>query len=485
MSRSNLTFFLLIASFGILLAGCSSGSDQQAFDEFSFSDSDLATIHELGENTASSAASDSTLSPSTDGGEDITIGDAQVLTAQDANGSEGSSVLVDTDSQVSTPNVDTAKQKLYDSIRTAVFEEGGNIYRVNNPFLNVRASMEVTAPQVERINEGEVVTVMNIPNAGWAKVRLQDGKEGYVALRYIAKLTTEERLAAEKKQFEGKYYVNFAFLNIRKEPSTQAEKIGELPGQTIVKPLSMNKEWAKVSYEGKEGYVSSQYLEPFQPVFLVRQDTYKLPILQYNADDTASIQALTKHIASLKASGKKIVTLLTLYNTVLAQESKDARISPDMVALTIAGVNAKNSRQVSEALQAASVGATLFIQTKDIGLSGITEKTVLTLLANGNDLQSGGHTGDDLRSMTDSQVSLELGQSKKLLEELTKREVYVVAYPKGGTNDRIMGLAADRAYLFGVSESPDKVFTRSQFLRLPSFRVTSGMTPDDVVKLVK
>jgi SH3-like domain-containing protein len=480
MSRQSLTFFLLIVSFGILFAGCGSPAEQQ-FDEFTFTDSDLQTVHEIADGSSSSA-SGSAIVESTLGGEDVT-GTAMISVVD--TGSTVSPVVSALTSSVA-PVVDTEKQRLYDNIRTAVFDQGGgNIYRVNNPFLNVRASMDVSATQVARLNQGDVMTVLDIPNAGWAKVRLQDGKEGYVSFRYIAKLTTDQKLPEEKKQFEGKYFVDYAFLNMRKDPSTQSEKLVEIPGQAIIKPLSMNGEWARVSYSGKEGYVSAQYLKPFLPVFLVRQDEYTLPILQYHAEDAASIAALPKHVAALKTAGKKIVTLRALYDTVMAQESRDSRIAPGSVAITVLGVNAKNVKAVGDALQAAGVGGTLFIQTKDVGVSGITEKTILNLLANGNDLQSGGHTGDDLRAMTDSQVSLELGQSKKLIEDITHREVYAVGYPKGGVNDRIMEKAADLAYLFGEAQSPDTVFTRSAFLRLPSLIVGSGMSPEDVVKLAK
>lgn len=484
MSRQSLTFFLLIASFGILFAGCGSPPTEEQFDEFTFTDKDLETVHEIADasSSASGAIAETTLE-----GEDVTGGVS--ISVTDANSSfsstSSSPVITALTSSVAL-NVDVSKQRLYDNIRTVVFDQGtGNVYRVNNPFLNVRSSMDVSATQIARLNQGDVMTVLDIPNAGWAKVRLQDGKEGYVSFRYIAKLTTDQKLAEEKKQFEGKYFVDYAFLNIRKDPSTQAEKLAELPGQSIIKPLSMNGEWARISYAGKEGFVSTQYLEPFLPVFLVRQDQYTLPILQYHAEDTTSIAALSKHVAALKAAGKKVVTLRTLYDTVLAQESKDSRIAPGTVALTVLGVNAQNVKAVGDALQTAGVGGTLFIQTKDVGVAGITEKTILNLMANGNDLQSGGHTGDDLRSMTDSQVSLELAQSKKLIEEITRKEVYVVGYPKGGVNDRIMEKAADLAYLFGEAQSPDIVFTRSSFLRLPGLIVGSGMSPEDVVKLAR
>ncbi len=471
MSRSTLTFFLLIASFGILFAGCGKAEPDKSFDEFTFSDTDLATVHDLAGDTSSTLTS----TGSRENENDYT--NPSILSVS------GTAATVLTDLSQITP--DRAKQAQYDALRTVVVDDGGNIYRVNNPFLNVRKEMDVSSSLVVRLNQGDIVKVLETPSAEWAKVMLGDGSEGFVAFRYLAKLTTEAKLPQEKKQFEGKFYVDFQFLNIRKDPSTQSEKIGELPGQAIIHPISMNGEWARVAYNGKEGYVSAQYLKPFLPVFLVRMDEYTLPILQYFADDAASIGSLQKQMAALKAAGKKIVTLKTLYDTVLAQETRDARVSPDTVVLTISGVNAKNIRTVTEALEAGGVGATLFIQSKDIGLTGITEKSVLTLMANGHDLQSAGHSGDDLRSMTDSQVLLELGQSKKLIQDITRREVFAISYPKGGVNDRIMKQAAELGYLFGISQSPDSHFSRSQFLRLPTLLVSSGMSSEDVVKLVK
>ncbi len=469
MSRTTLTFFLLILSFGILFAGCGQPVPEPGFDDYTFSDTDLSKVHTLAEQAGSGSALTGT-------GETTTTPEFSVT------GGSGSDVTVLSEGTAVQPDLE--KQRLYDNIRMAVLDQGGNIYRVNNPFLNVRQGMDVNSAQVAKLNQGDVVTVLDIPSAQWAKIQLAKGGEGFVAFRYLAKLTTEQKLPEEKKQFEGKYFVDYAFLNIRKDPSTQSEKIGELPGQAIIKPVSMNGEWARVTFNGKEGYVSTQYLKQFQPVFLVREEQYHLPILHYIADDTSAMTALPKHIASLKAAGKKIITLQSFYDIVLGQESRDVRVSPDTIVLLVSRVNAKNLRQVADALQTASVPATLFIQTKDIGLAGITEKTVLTLLANGYDLQSSGHTGDDLRGLTDSQVMLELGQSKKMLEELTHKEVYAVVYPKNGANDRIMKAAQSLGYLFGITESPDLQFSRNQFLRLPSITVVGGMTADAIVKAV-
>ena len=78
-------------------------------------------------------------------------------------------------------------------------------------------------------------------------------------------------------------------------------------------------------------------------MYLVRQENYTLPILQYRATDNGSLSALGKHVAALKAAGMKVVTLHALYNIVSDQETRDARITPGTVALTVAGVNGKNA----------------------------------------------------------------------------------------------------------------------------------------------
>ncbi len=453
--------FLLVASFGILFVGCSAPEPEKSFEEFTFTADDLERVQEIANLAEQNALGFSGSSPT------LTTLSGSPLVAQ------------------GTPAVNEEAKRRFDALRAETSADAGNVYRVSNPFLNVRAAMSVSSAQIARLEQGDPLEVLEIPNAAWAKVRLPDGSEGYVAFRYIAKLTTEQRLSEEKKAFEGRYFVNFTFLNVRKEPSSQSEKLGELPGDAIVKPLHISGEWARVPFEGGEGYVSAAYLEPFAPSFLVRQEAYTVPVLRYRANEAGAMEALQAHVAALRAAGRRIVTLRAFYDVVLAQETRDERVSPGTVVLTVTGVDGGNIGEVLETLSSAGVSATIFAATKHVGLSGITERTVLTLLANGNELQSAGHTGDDLRALTDSQVQLELQQSKKLIEDLTKREVYAVAYPSGGINDRVMRKAAEAGYLFGLGEVPETSFTRGQFLRLPGIAIGAALSGEDVVRLTE
>lgn len=441
--------FLLIASFGILFAGCTSSTEPE---EFSFTPEDLAEARALVESQASE--------------------DAPML--EDLADEGGSGITLD---------VSMASQ--YDSIRSSALESGEDVYRVVNEFVNLRDAPSISSTVLARLVQGDLLTVEDFPDATWAKVTsLSDGQEGYLASRYIAKLTSEEDLAAEKEKYEGQYFVNFRFLNVRRSADSNSEKLGELEGQKFVRPISIEGEWARIPFEGGEGYVSTQYLAPFLPNFLVRQERFTLPVLHYHFGQDASIDLLEQHLARLKQEDVDLITLREFRMLLLRQEEQDVRLNPRSAVVVVSGVTSENADAISTVLSSAGVSATLFIETKELGISGLTEKTLITLLANGNDAQSAAHTGDDLRSLTNSQVDLEVKQSRKLIEDMTNRPVFAIAYPQGGVNDRVTDFVRDAGYLFGITRGQDRTFTRDQLLRIPAFEVSSFTSADEVARFV-
>ncbi|WP_255258126.1 SH3 domain-containing protein, partial [Bacillus sp. AFS018417] len=62
-------------------------------------------------------------------------------------------------------------------------------------------------------------------------------------------------------QEESTATVNATNLNIRQQPTTQSPIVGQVKQGTTVKVLGVEKDWAKISYNGKEGYVSLQFLK--------------------------------------------------------------------------------------------------------------------------------------------------------------------------------------------------------------------------------
>lgn len=446
--------FLLIACFGILFAGCSSAPQEP--EDVVFTQQELERARELAEQVQSSSA-----------GSGITV----------------PALAMGTGSNL--PAVDVSQVPVYNAIRTAGSAKP-NQYRVSFDFVNIRSEPRVTASTLGRKERGEAFEVVEFVDASWAKVRLDSGDGvGYVSAQYLARVVPEEKLADEKKQFEGMYFVDFQFLNVRAQPDQKSEKLGELKSQAIVRPLSMENGWARVPFNGRDGYVSSEYLEPFLPTILVRQERFELPVLTYNVGDADTLDALVRHNTRLREEKSKVMTLREVADTLQKQEQRDVRLDPKSVVIAVTGVTPENIASVTDVLQRNGIRATVFLQTKDVGITGITEKQILTLVAGGQDVESAGHTGDDLRSLTDAQVQLELVQSRKIIEDVTKRPVLAMFYPQGGTNDRVMQMAADAGYLFGITTMQDRVFTRDQLLRMPSMSVAPLQTGDDLMKLVR
>lgn len=373
---------------------------------------------------------------------------------------------------------------VYSALRQVPKQGSESQYVVDNSILNLRDKPSAQGKLLRVMSEGDPLRVIKWENGEWAQVEIPGGAKGYVTTKYLAKVVSKDALEKEKKAFDNMYYVSFAFVNVRKDPNQASEKIGEIPGKQIVKPLKIDGAWAQVDLGGgKTGWVSMDYLTKFTPRFIVRQVSYAIPVLRYAIADDQALQILVGHMNSLKQRGVQIATFSDLREKLLSQDKKGTTIEGKIIILAVTNVTAQNARKISDALTSNGLRATLFVQTKDVGISGITQKTLLTLIANGLDVQSQGHTGDDLRALTNAQVKLELQQSRKILEDAMSRPVFAIDYPQGGVNDRIEQLAAESAYLFGVSSSSSKTFTRADLLDLPSVTVTGVMTADDLFKL--
>ena len=59
------------------------------------------------------------------------------------------------------------------------------------------------------------------------------------------------------------YKVTCSSLNVRSGPGTSYKRIGSLKKNTNVYPSSISKGWAKITYSGKTGYVSTSYLKKY------------------------------------------------------------------------------------------------------------------------------------------------------------------------------------------------------------------------------
>ncbi len=464
-SRRPLIAFLLLAAFGILFAGCA--PPELPEDVYSFTEDDVARYRDLAEGGDAASGSELPVPYL----ESIAGGTGMIVTG---TGGQRTAVL------------DISNAAAFDAMRTTPTTDQKR-FQVTNTFLNFRNAPSARGAFLRRLDRGDPLDLVEFVDGEWAKVRLPDGTEGFVAHRYIGRVVSEERLEEEQKAYDNLYVVSYRFVNFRSEPSQQSAKLGEIPGQTLLRPTAVENGWAAVTHEGKSGFVSLSYLTAIRPNFLVRQDTFTLPVLLYRLDGATeeALQSMGAHVGALKQAGYTFITLRQFHALLLEQQGRDVRLPENRIVVAVSGVTPVNVSAISDTLNALSIDATLFISSKYLGLTGITEKTVQTLLANGFDLQSGTHTGDDLRALTNAQAELELTQSRALLEQVTGRTVFAVAYPSGGTNDRIATLSAGAGYLFGITDGGKRTFSRSEFLRIPAFAVFPTMTAEEVVKFAK
>jgi 3D (Asp-Asp-Asp) domain-containing protein/uncharacterized protein YraI len=111
--------------------------------------------------------------------------------------------------------------------------------------LNVRKGPSTEEDVITTLTKGTVVEMVERDN-GWNKIKLSDEEEGWVSGDYTQ---IETGIVTANK------------LNVRKGPSTEDEKIGELEYKTDVEILEENENWFKVEIDDNTtGWVSGDYV---------------------------------------------------------------------------------------------------------------------------------------------------------------------------------------------------------------------------------
>ncbi|MDQ0230595.1 SH3 domain-containing protein, partial [Metabacillus malikii] len=155
--------------------------------------------------------------------------------------------------------------------------------------LNMRNNASVASSIIVKLPRGLEVTVYSVKD-GWASIEAY-GKKGFVSTEFLSKSKPGSEIKVPEPTPElpesneqpnvkdpitdtdkvNRKYVNVmhgSTLNMRESASTSASILTKLARGTIVTIISEENNWAKVSANGKTGFVSSQYLiatEPFNP----------------------------------------------------------------------------------------------------------------------------------------------------------------------------------------------------------------------------
>ncbi|TCI66619.1 MULTISPECIES: N-acetylmuramoyl-L-alanine amidase [unclassified Exiguobacterium] len=119
--------------------------------------------------------------------------------------------------------------------------------------LNLRLSAATWSPILLTIPSGASVKYVSTYGS-WYKVSY-GGKTGYVASQYI-KVSSASTITPSSAS----YYKTTVNLNMRLTAASWSTVLMTIPNGATVKYVSRYGSWYKVSYNGKTGYVASQYL---------------------------------------------------------------------------------------------------------------------------------------------------------------------------------------------------------------------------------
>ncbi|MGF9921287.1 SH3 domain-containing protein [Bacillus toyonensis] len=205
-------------------------------------------------------------------------------------------------------NTDEIKKPEQPKTSDATIKNGTQeVGTINATSLRVRSAANTSSSVLGNLKNGEKVTVLGKAN-GWAKINYQ-GKEGYVSLEFITigKDSIDPTNPTNPGQVtEERAVVNASLLNVRKGPSTGAAAVGHLKNGETVTIIGKENGWAKVRFNGGEGYVSLQFLKVKQGSSSYEIVTSSQKVQKPNEAEATQIMQNMKEDAYIKSDGKVV-----------------------------------------------------------------------------------------------------------------------------------------------------------------------------------
>ena len=123
--------------------------------------------------------------------------------------------------------------------------------------VNLRSEANTSSSILAELKNGTAVTVVSTAN-GWCKVTCS-GKTGYIKQDYVSTTGSASNNTSASTGSAAVVKCS-STVNFRSSASTSSTILGELKNGTAVTVLSTSNGWSKVSYAGKTGYISADYL---------------------------------------------------------------------------------------------------------------------------------------------------------------------------------------------------------------------------------
>lgn len=125
---------------------------------------------------------------------------------------------------------------------------------VTGDSLRLRAEANTTSSILTTVTNGTQVVVLENQVNGWYKVDVS-GTVGYMSADYLS-VTVQ----ADTNLGTGILNTDGSSLNLRSGPGTSFRKVASIPANAVLTITGIENGWYKTSYNGSEGYVSSDYI---------------------------------------------------------------------------------------------------------------------------------------------------------------------------------------------------------------------------------
>lgn len=123
--------------------------------------------------------------------------------------------------------------------------------------VNLRSEANTSSSILAELKNGTKITVVSTAN-GWCKVTYS-GKTGYIKQDYVSTTGSASNNTSASTGTAAVVKCS-STVNFRSAASTSSTILGELKNGTAVTVISTSNGWSKVSYAGKAGYISADYL---------------------------------------------------------------------------------------------------------------------------------------------------------------------------------------------------------------------------------
>lgn len=119
--------------------------------------------------------------------------------------------------------------------------------------LNLRSKANTSSSVVKLLDDGDIVVILDRTSSTWYKVN-HEGSVGYVNTDFLENILTKENFNAAGQ-------VTGSSVRMRSGPSTSDSIVGTYNKGTKMNVIGINEGWYKVQYNGKTGYIRSDYFE--------------------------------------------------------------------------------------------------------------------------------------------------------------------------------------------------------------------------------